>query len=78
MTDATLDIEAHAYHGWPIRVTCDFEVTQGKFAARSFVTPGGQAERATPGGACVGALASDAKAQALKAARKYIDSMLVD
>ncbi len=78
MTDDTIDTETHSYHGWPIRVICEFQVTQSKFAARSFVTPGGQPERATPGGASVDALPGDAKAHALKAARKYIDSMLVD
>jgi hypothetical protein len=78
MTDDTMATETHSYHGWPIRVICEFQITEGKFAARSFVTPAGQAERATPGGACVDAMPSDAKAHALKAARKYIDRMLVD
>jgi hypothetical protein len=78
MTDDTIATETHSYHGWPIRVICEFQVTEGRFAARSFVTPGGQAERATPGGACVDELSGDAKARALKAARNYIDSMLVD
>ena len=78
MTDATTDTETHSYHGWPIRVVCEFEVGEGHFAARSFVTPAGQAERATPGGASVDAVQADAKARALKAARKYIDGILVD
>ncbi len=78
MTDGKTATESYSYHGWPIRVTCEFQVTEGKFAARSFVTPAGQAERATPGDACVEAVSDDAKARALKAARKYIDHMLVD
>lgn len=78
MTDDTTATETHSYHGWPIRVICEFQITEGKFAARSFVTPAGQQERATPGGASIGASSSDAKAIALKAARKYIDRMLVD
>jgi hypothetical protein len=78
MTDDAIDTEIHSYHGWPVRVVCQFQITEGTFAARSFVAPAGQAERATPGGACVDALQSDAKAQALRAARKYIDRMLVD
>ena len=78
MTHDTIETEHHAYHGWPIRVVCEFLASDGTFAARSFVTPGGQAERATPGSASVDSLAGDAKAHALKAARKYIDSILVD
>lgn len=38
----------------------------------------GQGERATPGAPAVAAASGDAKALALKAARKYIDSILVD
>lgn len=78
MTNETIATETHAHHGWPIRLTCEFQVTEGKFAARSFVTPAGMSERATPGGDCVDALSSDAKAKALKAAKRYIDGMLVD
>lgn len=78
MTNDTIASETHAHHGWPIRVVCEFQVTEGKFAARSFVTPGGLAERATPGGPCLEVLSADARARALKAAKRYIDSMLVD
>ena len=43
---------------------CDLRIPgRGKqFAARSFVTPAGQAERATPGGPSVDALPSDEEA----------------
>ena len=78
MTDDTTDTEHHAYHGWPIRVTCEFQVAENTFTARSFVAPAGQGERATPGAPAVAAASGDAKALALKAARKYIDSILVD
>jgi hypothetical protein len=78
MTQDTVETETHAYHGWPIRVVCEFQVTQGRFVARSYVTPGGQHERATPGAAAVELASADAKSRALKAARKYIDSILVD
>jgi len=78
MTQDTIETETHAYHGWPIRVVCEFQVTEGRFVARSFVTPGGQHERATPGADAVEPRSADAKSQALKAARRYIDSILVD
>lgn len=78
MTNETIATEHHTYHGWPIRVTCEFQAAENTFAARSFVAPAGQGERATPGAAAVGASSGDAKALALKAARKYIDSILVD
>ena len=78
MTDETIDTELHAYHGWPIRVICEFQVADGRFEARSFVTPAGQPERATPGGASTESEPGRAKALALKAARKYIDSVLID
>ena len=74
----TIETEHHSYHGWPIRVTCEFQATGNSFAARSFVAPAGQAERATPGAEIVGTSPDGAKALALKAARKYIDSILVD
>ena len=61
MTNETIATETHAHHGWPIRVVCEFQVTEGKFAARSFVTPAGMAERAIPDGVCVDALSSDAR-----------------
>ena len=78
MTNDTIATETHAHHGWPIRVVCEFQVTEGKFAARSFVTPAGMAERAIPDGVCLDALSSDARAKSLKAAKRYIDGMLVD
>ena len=78
MADEQIDPERHEYHGWPIRVTCEWQVGDARFAARSFVTPAGQQERAAPGTPCLEPLAVDAKARALKAARRYIDSMLID
>jgi hypothetical protein len=78
MTGDTTATEHHSYHGWPIRVSCEFEIAENRFAARSFVAPAGQGERATPAAPSVAASSTDAKAQALKAARKYIDSILVD
>lgn len=78
MTSAGIDTERHEYHGWPIRLTCEFQVTQGMFAAHSYVTPGGQRERQTPCTAVLEPSSSDAKAGALKAAKHYIDSILVD
>ena len=78
MTGETIELEQHSYHGWPIRIVCEFQVTDGTFAARSFVTPAGQLERATPGAASVERSSNEAKARALKSARKYIDGMLVD
>ncbi len=78
MTSDTIETHFHSYHGWPIRVICEFQISEGRFAARSFVTPAGQPERATPGAAIVETLSGDAQARALKAARKYIDSILVD
>jgi hypothetical protein len=78
MTDEQIDAERHEYHGWPIRVICEYQIGDAKFAARSFVTPAGQHERAAPGTPCLESVAIEARARALKAARRYIDSILVD
>jgi len=78
MTDQQIDTERHHYHGWPIRLTCEYQSENARFEARSFVTPSGLHEKAAPGTPCLESLAADAKAHALKAAKRYIDSILVD